>query len=111
MLFAIFLCYSDNKSFNVHSPTFLAHLGNKVQLDKISAPRYVGERHIRKSLSQVFEENLCVNKDGIHWLNDTEFKNKYRMDRDTLDEVTKRIEDHPIFKRDKRGQAQRPMKH
>ena len=52
-----------------------------------------------------------MNKDRTHCLTNTEFKSKYCMDRDTLDEVTKRIEDHPIFKRGKRGPAQRPVKH
>ncbi|EJK67066.1 hypothetical protein THAOC_11944 [Thalassiosira oceanica] len=80
-------------------------------LSDLANTRYLRDRIIRKPSTNVFEEDLRVEEDGTHWMNDNEFLNKYRMDRETLDAVTEMIEDHPVFKRGRRGRRQRPVKH
>ena len=101
----------DEDSLDLDCPSFLHYLNTKARLDLGRTNRYFLDRVIRKSESRVFEDDLRVNEDGTHWLNDREFKHKYRMSRDMLDPVTKEIEGHDIFKKGKRGARQRPVKH
>jgi hypothetical protein len=59
----------------------------------------------------IFEDDLRVSEDGTHWLNDFEFKRKYRWSRDALDRIAGEIETHDVFKKGKRGRRQMPVKH
>jgi hypothetical protein len=62
-------------------------------------------------MMKTFEDDLHVNEDGSHWLNDAEFKRKYRCTRATLDKITTTIEDNPVFAGGSRGTKQIPVKH
>ena len=62
-------------------------------------------------MTQQFEEDLKVKDDGSQWLNDSEFKRKYRMSRQTLDKVTAAIENNDVFVSGTRGPIQLPIKH
>ncbi len=62
-------------------------------------------------MTQQFEEDLLEKKDGSQWLNDSEFKRKYRMSRQTLDKVTAAIENNEVFVSGTRGPNQLPVKH
>lgn len=101
----------EDRSIDFTSPSFLAYLQSSKALSDLANTRYLRDRIIRKPSTNVFEEDLRVEEDGTHWMNDNEFLNKYRMDRETLDAVTEMIEDHPVFKRGRRGRRQRPVKH
>ena len=50
-----------------------------------------------------FEKDLEVKEDGTSWLNDEEFKRKYRVSRVTLDKITSLIENHEVFAEGSRG--------
>ena len=58
----------------------------------------------------MFEHDLYKGDNGITWLNDEEFKQKYRMSRDMLAFVCDETKDREVFKRRLRGTAQRPVK-
>jgi hypothetical protein len=60
-----------------------------------------------------FEEDLHDTEDGSHWLNDDEFKRKYRVTCQTLDKnkITAVIEDNDVFSEGPRGPKQIPIKH
>eukprot|EP00804_Cyclotella_cryptica_P020793 CCRYP_016619-RA/>CCRYP_016619-RA protein AED:0.48 eAED:0.48 QI:0/-1/0/1/-1/0/1/0/91 len=73
--------------------------------------RYFSKRQLRKSMTQQFEEDLLVNEHGSLWLNDSEFKMKYQMSRQTLDKVTTAIENNEVFAAGTRGPKQLPVKH
>ena len=55
-----------------------------------------------------FEEDLC--EDGIPFLNESEFHNKYQMKRELFNELMEMVKDHPIFNQGRygRGQKQAP---
>ena len=69
------------------------------------------KRHSRKSLLKQFKKDLCVNEDGSHWLNDAEFKRKYRVSRMTLDRRTTAIEHKEVFAEGARGPNLISVKH
>jgi len=73
--------------------------------------RYIMKGHNQKSLSKQFEEDLLVNEDGPHWLNDAEFKRKYRVSRMTLDRITTATIHNEVFAKGARGLKQIPVKH
>jgi hypothetical protein len=62
-------------------------------------------------MMKTFEDDLRVNEDGSHWLNESEFKKKYRCTRATLDKITAAIENNPVFAEGSRGTKQIPVKH
>ena len=70
----------EDRSIDFSSPSFLAYLQSSKAISDLVNTRYLRERAIRKPSTNVFEEDLRVEEDGTHWLNDTEFLNKYRMD-------------------------------
>ena len=45
------------------------------------------------------------------WLNDSEFLQKYRCTRQSFENITKKIEDHDVFKKRKKGNRQAPVEH
>lgn len=45
----------------------------------------------------IFEDDLCLNEDGLHWLNDTKFKRKYSCLREMLDKTTAIIEKNEVL--------------
>ena len=63
----------------------------------------------RDNIEKIFEEDLEINEDGTEWLNDREFKNKYRCSRDAIYAITEKIQGHEVFARGKRGPAQMPV--
>ena len=54
----------------------------------------------------MFEVDLRTEEDSTYWLNDREFKMKYRCSRGALFRISEAIENQKIFKRGKRGPAQ-----
>ena len=92
-------------------PTTLSFLAAVTRLIQLRNSRYFLKRQCRKSTTQQFEEDLLVNEDGSQWLNDSEFKMKYRMSRETLDKVTAAIENNEVFAAGTRGPKQLPVKH
>ena len=93
---------------NPTSPSFLMFQMARHRLKKIAESRYIADRVYRKptSLESVFEVDLRCEEDSTHWLNDREFKAKYRCSREALFRICEVIETHNIFKRGKRGPAQ-----
>ena len=89
----------------------MAYLQAKAKLHTVLGQRYLAKRGCRKSGMNIFEHDLHEEEDGTHWMNDSDFKKKYRMSREMLDKITKEIEGHDVFKRGKRGARQRPVKH
>jgi hypothetical protein len=72
----------------------------------------VDVRKHRKSIIQnIFEDNLQECADDMHWMNDVEFKRKYRCSHPVLDKIVQKIETNDVFKRGTRGPAQMSMKH
>jgi hypothetical protein len=49
------------------------------RLSRLKSFRYFANRRGRKSLQKQFEDDLHENEDGSCWLNDAEFKRKYRV--------------------------------
>lgn len=82
--------------------------------------RYVGRHKYRKSSrrQQTFNDDLATDTNGeigeiggdTHrsWLSDPEFKQKYRMDRESFQKVLNKIEDHSVFQNIK-GRKQCPV--
>lgn len=95
------------------NPITLTFLGVSRNLNRIKNTRYFENRVHRKSSIEeaVFEDDLRVCEDGSHWLNDAEFKRKYRVSREVLDKITAAIEHNDVFKKGKRGPHQMPVKH
>ncbi len=92
-------------------PVTVSFMATFTRLLHLRESRYVIERKCRKSVSETFEDGLRVNEDGSHWLNDSEFKKKYRCTRATLDKITAAIENNPVFAEGSRGSKQIPVKH
>ena len=111
MLFAVDQLLDDDVSLNLESPTFISYLHARSRLSSILNSRYITTRTCRKSEMNIFENDLNVQEDGLHWMNESDFKKKYRMSRDMLDKVTDIIKDHDVFKRGKRGPKQMEVKH
>ena len=101
----------DSISIDFETPSFYSYLRAKSQLDDTVATRYFQERTCRKSSTNMFEYDLCKSDNGTMWLNDDEFKIKYRMSREMLDFVCNEIKDCEVFEKRPRGPAQRPVKH
>ena len=51
------------------------------------------------STSECFEDDLCKCEDDMHWVNDVEFKGKYRCLHPMLDKIVQKIETNDIFKK------------
>ncbi len=104
---------NDSRDIDLDSPSFLSYLQSKSNLRTRSNSRYFEERVVRRmKYLRVFEHNLQIKKIRKKtWLNDDEFKRKYRMSREDLDRVTEKIKDHSVFKRGKRGPRQTEVKH
>ena len=101
----------DSISINFETPSFYSYLRAKSQLDDAVATRYFQERTCRKSSTNMFEHDLCESDNGTMWLNDDEFKIKYRMSREMLDFVCKDIKDCEVFEKRPRGPVQCPVKY
>ena len=108
------LLEDEGVSFDVNEPdpVVLSFLQTFTQLKRIKNSRYFLKRHRRKSTlnTSIFEDDLRVCEDGTHWMNDVEFKRKYRVSRPTLDKITAAIENNSIFKGE-RGPVQLPVKY
>ena len=97
---------------DVEDPNFACYYRAKSRLTHIVKSRYSVKRKYRKSpMESIFEEDLRLSEDGSHWLNDLEFKRKYRCSRDTLDRIVEEIKTHDVFKKGKRGSRQMPVKY
>ena len=78
------------------------------ELEYVRANRYVVPRIISKSEINIFLEDLDPN--SSYCISARKFKNKYRCTRESLDKITAKIENHPIFM-NQRGPKQAPVKH
>lgn len=93
-------------------PVVASFLSRFTSLNRLRKSRYSQKRTYRKSkLQDIFEDDLFVSDDGNHWLNDNEFKRKYRCSREALDKITAKIEGNDVFKKGTRGPNQLPVKH
>jgi hypothetical protein len=112
-LFIVGHALSDVSFVDVEDPHFACYYWAKLRLNRIVERRYSVERKHRKSpLESIFDDNLSESEDGTHWLNELEFKQKYRCSRDALDRITEEIKTHNIFKKGRRGrQQQMSVKH
>lgn len=102
------------KTFNTDDPDPISFLFIRAcrQFNRIKNTRYFKQRgSYRRSEHNEFEEDLRVSDDGSHWLNDEEFKRRYRVSRESLDRITSLIESHDVFQPRKFGRKQRPVKH
>ena len=97
-------------SINFETPSFYSYLRIKSHLDDAISTGYFQEQTCRKSKTNMFEHDLYKGDNGITWLNDEEFKQKYRMSREMLAFVCDETKDCEVFKRRLRGTAQRPVK-
>ena len=96
---------------NELDPVSLSFFYSAFRLWSTKHARYVTDRLCRRSrILATYEEDLHENGDGSHWLNDNEFKRKYRMSRETLDKISAIIEDNNVFKCGQRGRKQAPVK-
>ncbi|KAL7475254.1 hypothetical protein ACHAW6_001175, partial [Cyclotella cf. meneghiniana] len=92
-------------------PVSLSFFHSAFRLRSTKRACYVTDRLCRRGrLLAAYEEDLHENGDGSHWLNDNEFKRKYRMSRETLDKISAIIEDNNVFKCGQRGRKQAPVK-
>jgi hypothetical protein len=69
------------------------------------------KRHNRKSSSKEFEEDLHVNEDGSHWLNDAVFKRNFQVSWKALDKITAAIQNNKFFSEGARGPKRIHVKH
>jgi hypothetical protein len=93
-------------------PVVASFLSRFTSLNRLRKSRYMQKRTHRKSkLQDIFEDDLFVSEDGNHWLNDNEFKRKYRCSREALDKISAKIEGNDVFKKGSRGPSQLPVKH
>ena len=93
-------------------PTLLSYLQARFRFHQTSGRRYFKTRtHRKSSLQSIFEDDLRECEDDTHWMNDVEFKRKYRCSRPVLDKIVQKIETSDVFKRGARGPAQAPVKH
>ena len=102
---------SDEESLDLESPTFLFYLQNKLKLDSALSSRYFASRICRRSSMGIFADDLRGEDNDSTWMNDSEFKRKYRMSREILDKVTEKIQDNGMFMKRKCGPSQREVKH
>ena len=72
----------DDASLDFDSPAFLSYLNARSNHSRSVESRYLADRVQRKSPAKIFKDDLRVKEDGTHWLNDDEFKRKYRMSRE-----------------------------
>ena len=97
---------------HIEDPRVFCYYLAKKRLERVVKSRYATDRTCRKSpIQNVFEDDLEENEDGTHWLNDFEFKRKYRCSRNALDRITNEIKGNDVFKKRKRGPPQMPVKH
>ena len=97
---------------DLEDPTLLSYLQARFCFHQTSGRRYFKTRIHRKSaLQNIFEDDLWECEDDTHWMNDVEFKRKYRCSRPVLDIIVQKIETSDVFKRGGRGPAQIPVKH
>ena len=91
-LFVVGHVLSDVSHVDVEDPHFACYYRAKLRLNRIVESRYSVERKHRKSpLESIFDDDLRESADGTHWMNDIEFKQKYRCSRDALDRITEEI--------------------
>ena len=97
---------------DLEDPTLLSYLQARFRFRQTSGRRYFKTQTHRKSaLQNIFEDDLRECEDDTHWMNDVEFKRKYRFSRPLLDKIVQTIETSDAFKRGARGPAQTPVKH
>ena len=97
---------------DLEDPTLLSYLQARFRFHQTSGRRYFKTRTHRKStLQNIFEDDLWECEDDMHWMNDVEFKRKYRCSRPVLDKIVQKIETSDVFKRGARGPVQAPVKH
>ena len=102
---------SNKESLDLQSLTFLFYLQNKLKLDSALSSRYFASRICRRLSMGIFADDLRKEDNDSTWMNDSEFKRKYRMSREMLDKVTEKIQDNGMFEKRKHGPSQREVKH
>ena len=85
------------------------------QLQRTEQRRYLGRLPYRVSSATPFEDDLDVqaSRSSVPWLTDDEFKQKYRMERTSFDNLVGLIRDHEEFNTSTggRGRSQAPVEH
>jgi len=81
----------------ISDPVTASFFASFTKLIHLQMSCYLMKRHNWKSSSKQFEEDLCVNEDGSHWLNNAEFKRKYQISRMTYDRITTAIKHNEVF--------------
>ena len=100
------------ENLDLEDPILVSYLQARSRFHKTSGRRYFKTRKQRKSgLQNIFEDDLRECEDDTHWMNDVEFKRKYRCSRSVLDKIVQKIETNDVFKRGTRGPAQMSVKH
>jgi hypothetical protein len=111
-LFVVGHVLSEVSFVDVEDPHFACYYRAELRLNCIVESRYSVERkHRKSSLESIFDDDLSKSEDGTHWLNELEFKRKYRCSRDALDRITEEIKTHDIFKKGRRGRQQMSVIH
>ena len=80
------------------------------KLCEAESQRYSTQRKYRKYSMNHFREDLEESEERgeVPFLTDDEFLQKYRMSRDSFNELVGLIKDHVVFKRGRRGPKQAP---
>ena len=92
--------------------TLLSYLQARSRFHKMSGKCYFKVwKHQKSTLQNIFEGDIRECEDDTHWMNDAEFKRKYRCSHPVLDKIVQKIETNDVFKRATRGPAQMSVKH
>ena len=102
---------SEPMVINISDSVTVSFFSSFTGLLHLRMSRYLMKRHNLKSSSKQSEEDLCVNEDGSHWLNDAEFKRKYWVSWIMLDRITTAIKHIEVSAKGGRGPKQIPVKY
>ena len=88
------------ENLDLEDPTLVSYLQARSRFHKTSGRRYFKTWKNRKSVLQnIFEDDLRECEDDMHWMNDVEFKRKYRCSHPLLDKIVQKIKTSDVFKR------------
>ena len=84
------------------------------RLYEVCGSRYLFRRKYRNSRKEAMrkierdlkEDHIGDEEEERAWLTDVEFKQKYRVDRESFNEILSRIKDHHVFAKKHRGRPQ-----
>eukprot|EP00804_Cyclotella_cryptica_P012143 CCRYP_009838-RA/>CCRYP_009838-RA protein AED:0.54 eAED:-0.17 QI:0/-1/0/1/-1/1/1/0/123 len=95
-----FVIDGTGEILDLDDPILLLYLQARSRFHKTSGRRcFKAQKHRKSTLQNIFEDDLQECEDDTHWMNDVEFKRKYRCSRLVLDKIVQKIETSDVFKR------------